>query len=64
MSRNPRAFMEIRRVPDPERDPTERVSDYKEIFGVLPNPTEALTNQLKARPGIVRVKAVELPKRP
>jgi len=37
MSRNPRAFMEIRRVPDPERDPTERVADYSEIYGVLPN---------------------------
>ena len=36
MSRNPRAFMEIHRVSDPERDPTERVGDYKEIFGVLP----------------------------
>ncbi len=29
--------MEIHRVPDPERDPTERVGDYNEIFGVLPN---------------------------
>ena len=36
MSRNPRAFMELRRVGDPERDPVERVHDYKEIFGVLP----------------------------
>ncbi len=35
MSRNPRAFMEIRRVGDPERDPAERVGDYGEIFGVL-----------------------------
>ena len=37
MSRNPRAFMELRRVPDPERDPAERVGDYGEIFGVLPD---------------------------
>ncbi len=37
MSRNPRAFMEIRRVPMPERDPQERVRDYGEIFGVLPS---------------------------
>ena len=29
--------MEIHRVPDPERDPAERVGDYDEIFGVLPN---------------------------
>ena len=36
MARNPRAFMEIHRVSDPERDPTERVGDYREIFGVLP----------------------------
>ena len=36
MSRNPRAFMEIRRVSEPERDPQERVRDYGEIFGVLP----------------------------
>ena len=34
--RNPRAFMEISRVADPERDPAERVRDYGEIFGVLP----------------------------
>ncbi|MQA73595.1 MAG: glutamate synthase small subunit [Solirubrobacterales bacterium] len=36
MSRNTRAFMEIARVADPERDPRERVGDYGEIFGVLP----------------------------
>jgi glutamate synthase (NADPH) small chain len=36
VSRNPRAFMEIRRVPMPERDPVERVRDYSEIYGVLP----------------------------
>ena len=29
--------MEIHRVPDPERDPAERVGDYDEIFGALPN---------------------------
>jgi glutamate synthase (NADPH/NADH) small chain len=29
--------MEIHRVPMPERDPAERVGDYDEIFGVLPN---------------------------
>ena len=34
---DPRAFMEIRRVADPERDPAERVGDYGEIFGVLPD---------------------------
>ncbi|HLM30081.1 MAG TPA: glutamate synthase subunit beta [Solirubrobacterales bacterium] len=28
--------MEIRRVPMPERDPAERVRDYSEIYGVLP----------------------------
>ncbi|HEY8000805.1 MAG: glutamate synthase subunit beta [Vicinamibacteria bacterium] len=37
MTRDPRAFMGIRRVADPERDPRERVGDYGEIFGVLPN---------------------------
>jgi glutamate synthase (NADPH) small chain len=37
MNRNPRAFMEIRRVPMPEREPDERVRDYGEIFGVLPD---------------------------
>ena len=35
-SRDPRAFMTIHRVADPERDPAERVGDYGEIFGVLP----------------------------
>jgi glutamate synthase (NADPH/NADH) small chain len=29
--------MEIRRVASPERDPAERVGDYGEIYGVLPN---------------------------
>jgi glutamate synthase (NADPH/NADH) small chain len=29
--------MAIHRVADPERDPAERVRDYGEIFGVLPN---------------------------
>ena len=37
MSRDPRAFMEWTRVPDPERDPATRVRDYREIFGTLPN---------------------------
>jgi glutamate synthase (NADPH/NADH) small chain len=37
MTRDPRAFMAIGRVADPERDPVERVRDYGEIFGVLPN---------------------------
>ena len=37
MTRDPRAFMTIQRVADPERDPAERVGDYGEIFGVLPN---------------------------
>ena len=36
MTRDPRAFMTIHRVADPERDPAERVGDYGEIFGVLP----------------------------
>ncbi len=36
MNRDPRAFMAIGRVADPERDPAERVGDYGEIFGVLP----------------------------
>ena len=36
MSRDPRAFVTIGRVADPERDPAERVRDYGEIFGVLP----------------------------
>ena len=33
---NPRGFLEASRVPMPERDPTERVHDYGEIFGTLP----------------------------
>ncbi len=32
----PRGFLEVRRVPMPERDPDERVHDHSEIFGVLP----------------------------
>jgi glutamate synthase (NADPH/NADH) small chain len=36
VTRDPRAFMEFSRVPDPERDPATRVGDYKEIFRVLP----------------------------
>jgi glutamate synthase (NADPH/NADH) small chain len=30
------AFLKISRVPAPERDPRERVADYKEIYQVLP----------------------------
>jgi glutamate synthase (NADPH/NADH) small chain len=30
------AFLKISRVPAPERDPRERVADYKEIYEVLP----------------------------
>jgi glutamate synthase (NADPH/NADH) small chain len=33
---DPRGFLEFHRVPDPERDPGERVHDYDEIFGTLP----------------------------
>jgi glutamate synthase (NADPH/NADH) small chain len=33
---NPRGFLEVHRVPMPERDPRERVRDYGEIYGVLP----------------------------
>src|SRR3954451_1583348 len=33
---DPSAFLDIQRVPMPERDPHERVRDHKEIFGVLP----------------------------
>jgi len=36
MRRDPRSFMELERVPMPERDPAERVKDYSEIYGVLP----------------------------
>jgi glutamate synthase (NADPH/NADH) small chain len=32
---DPRGFLKIHRVAMPERDPRERVSDHKEIFGVL-----------------------------
>jgi glutamate synthase (NADPH/NADH) small chain len=35
---NPRGFLEVRRVAAPERDPRERVSDSREIFGTLPEP--------------------------
>src|SRR5438874_797082 len=34
---DPRGFLKIHRVAMPERDPRERVSDHKEIFGVLPD---------------------------
>jgi glutamate synthase (NADPH/NADH) small chain len=33
---DPRGFLTYKRVPMPERDPAERVHDYGEIFGVLP----------------------------
>ncbi len=33
---DPRGFLEVHRVPMPERDPAERVHDSHEIFGVLP----------------------------
>jgi glutamate synthase (NADPH/NADH) small chain len=33
---DPRGFLTYERVPMPERDPAERVRDYGEIFGVLP----------------------------
>jgi len=35
---DPRGFLEVQRVPMPERDPAERVKDSSEIFGVLPEP--------------------------
>jgi len=35
---HPRGFLELPRAPSPERDPGERVADYGEIFGVLPEP--------------------------
>ena len=34
---DPRGFLQIQRVPAPERDPRERVRDHAEIYGVLPN---------------------------
>ncbi|MEA2458144.1 MAG: glutamate synthase small chain [Thermoleophilaceae bacterium] len=33
---DPRGFLELRRVPDPERDPAERIVDHGEIFLTLP----------------------------
>jgi len=33
---NPRGFLEVHRVPMPERLPQERVRDYAEIYGTLP----------------------------
>ena len=33
---NPRGFLEVHRVPAPERDPRERVRDYGEIYQTLP----------------------------
>ncbi len=35
---DPRGFLEVQRVPMPERNPAERVKDSSEIFGVLPEP--------------------------
>ena len=35
---DPKGFLQIHRVPMPERDPAERVRDHAEIFGVLPEP--------------------------
>ncbi len=52
MSRDPAAFMKIRRVADPERDPSERVGDYGEIFGVLAE--GALREQGRALHGLRR----------
>ena len=40
---DPSGFLDIQRVPMPERDPRERIRDHKEIFGVLPD------EQLKAQ---------------
>src|SRR3954453_14701435 len=40
---DPSGFLDIQRVPMPERDPRERTRDHKEIFGVLPD------EQLKAQ---------------
>jgi glutamate synthase (NADPH/NADH) small chain len=34
----PRGFLRVHRVADPERDPRERVRDHGEIFGTLPEP--------------------------
>ena len=34
---DPKGFLQIHRVPMPERDPAERVRDHAEIYGVLPN---------------------------
>jgi glutamate synthase (NADPH/NADH) small chain len=33
---DPTGFLKIHRVPMPERDPSERVADHAEIYGVLP----------------------------
>ena len=35
---DPRGFMKAHRVASPERDPGERVKDYGEIYGTLPEP--------------------------
>ena len=33
---DPRGFLDVRRVPPPERDPRERVADYREIYQLMP----------------------------
>jgi glutamate synthase (NADPH/NADH) small chain len=33
---DPRGFLKVHRVPNPERNPAERVHDYGEIYGTLP----------------------------
>jgi glutamate synthase (NADPH) small chain len=33
---DPKGFLQVHRVPAPERDPAERVKDYGEIYGTLP----------------------------
>ena len=35
---DPKGFLEVHRVAMPERDPSERVGDSKEIYGLLPEP--------------------------
>jgi glutamate synthase (NADPH) small chain len=35
---DPTGFLTIRRVPDPQRDPRERIRDHGEIFELLPEP--------------------------
>ena len=33
---DPKGFLQVHRAPAPERDPAERVNDYGEIYGTLP----------------------------